>query len=50
MEVSVLEEYFPKMDGTCGSTIDVPAVFDNFVAWNSLRGGNDKNSLICKSL
>lgn len=38
----IFEEYFPKMGGTCESTIDVPAVFDTFVAWNNLRGG--KNS------
>ena len=38
----IFEHYFPKVGGTCGSVVDEPAVFQNLVAWNCLRGGKQK--------
>ena len=39
----IFEKYFPKEGGFCDSKKNTAAVFDNFVAWNNLRGGQLEN-------
>ena len=43
----IFEKYFPKAGGGCAGVLDSPAVFEDFVAWNNLRGGEQqKQNLI----